>query len=332
MRYEPLDPMKMDDSVAATLSDVATRTDAIDDPDPLPRSAESFRLARQYGHDNRPTDFMWLAVDNDDVVRGCAEMELSIWDNPQLAFTNVSADPELWGTGVRTALLDLTIAAAREHGRTQLLAWTTGGGEQEAFHVRHGFEPGLRMARRTLLPTKLDLAEVQRLHDDAADRASEYELVRLDGRAPDELIPSLISLFEAINDAPLDDLDVEPDEFPVERVRAYDDAMEARRQHVYRIMARHRPSGDFAGHTILCVDETRPGVAFQEDTSVVGAHRGHRLGMLLKSAMVLWMRDERPELERIDTTNAYTNTHMIAVNDELGCTVTGAGVALQLSL
>ena len=34
--------------------------------------------------------------------------------------------------------------------------------------------------------------------------------------------------------------------------------------------------------SLLCVDEFAPGVAFQEDTSVVRAYRGHRLGLLMK--------------------------------------------------
>ncbi|MBA2697351.1 MAG: hypothetical protein H0U61_01080, partial [Nocardioidaceae bacterium] len=81
-----------------------------------------------------------------------------------------------------------------------------------------------------------------------------------------------------------------------------------------------------------CVDESRPGVAMQEDTTVVGSHRGHRLGMLLKATMLLWMRDANSGLETIDTWNAESNTHMIAINDALGCTVNAHGAALQRHL
>ena len=108
--------------------------------------------------------------------------------------------------------------------------------------------------------------------------------------------------------------------------------MQKRRQQVYRLMARHRRTGEWAGHTILCVDGTRPGYAVQEDTSVVRDHRGHRLGMLLKASMLLWMRETHPELTTIDTWNATSNSHMIAVNEALGCEVSQLGVAMQRTL
>ncbi len=48
--------------------------------------------------------------------------------------------------------------------------------------------------------------------------------------------------------------------------------------------------------------------------------------------MLLWMRDERPELTLIDTWNAESNTYMIAVNEQLGCELVYEGSALQLKL
>ena len=45
-------------------------------------------------------------------------------------------------------------------------------------------------------------------------------------------------------------------------------------------ISRHRSSGSWAGHTVFCIDEFDPEVGHQEDTSVVPAHRGHRLGLL----------------------------------------------------
>jgi hypothetical protein len=87
------------------------------------------------------------------------------------------------------------------------------------------------------------------------------------------------------------------------------------------VMARHRATGDWAGQSMLCVNEFSPAEAFQEDTSVVRAHRGHRLGLLMKAAMLRWVGDERPEVGTIDTWNAAGNHHMIAVNERLGATV-----------
>ena len=91
--------------------------------------------------------------------------------------------------------------------------------------------------------------------------------------------------------------------------------------HLGGVLARHRTSGEWAGLSMLCVDEFAPTVAFQEDTSVVRAHRGHRLGLLMKADMLRWISQERPEVTAADTWNATNNHHMIAVNERLGATV-----------
>jgi hypothetical protein len=141
------------------------------------------------------------------------------------------------------------------------------------------------------------------------------------GPTPDDMLADMVTLHAAINDAPLDDPEAEDDHWDVERVQRYDAAMAARRQTVHRVLARHRDSGEWAGISMLCVDEFSPSVAFQEDTSVVRAHRGHRLGLLMKADMLRWVSRERPEISAIDTWNATSNHHMIAVNERLGARV-----------
>ena len=54
---------------------------------------------------------------------------------------------------------------------------------------------------------------------------------------------------------------------------------------------------------------------------MAGPHRGHRLGLLVKVAMLEWLAEREPQLTRIVTGNADGNEHMIAINDELGYTV-----------
>jgi hypothetical protein len=69
---------------------------------------------------------------------------------------------------------------------------------------------------------------------------------------------------------------------------------------------------------VVAVEAERPGVGHQQGTSVVRAHRGHRLGLLLNTDMMLWLADAEPELRTVDTFNAESNDHMIAANEELG--------------
>lgn len=57
---------------------------------------------------------------------------------------------------------------------------------------------------------------------------------------------------------------------------------------------------------------------FQEDTLVVAAHRGNRLGMLVKTANFDRVRRAWPTMRRIYTWNADENGHMLAINTDMG--------------
>jgi hypothetical protein len=61
-------------------------------------------------------------------------------------------------------------------------------------------------------------------------------------------------------------------------------------------------------------------------TAVVRAHRGHRLGLLIKLAMLEWLAEAEPEQRWILTGNAETNEHMIAINEALGYQKVGGPV------
>jgi RimJ/RimL family protein N-acetyltransferase len=114
-----------------------------------------------------------------------------------------------------------------------------------------------------------------------------------------------------------------------ERVRAYERAQIESGFRFRRVVARHCPTGELAGHTVLVVDSESPHIADQHDTSVVRAHRGHRLGLLLKSEMLLWLAEAEPQVTRIHTDNAESNRHMIAVNERLGYRPAGRNLEFQ---
>ena len=84
---------------------------------------------------------------------------------------------------------------------------------------------------------------------------------------------------------------------------------------------------------MVVVDGERPELGEQHDTSVVAAHRGHRLGLLLKTDMNLWLaRGCSPSSTEISTWNAESNDHMIGVNEAIGYRVMGRELEFQKSL
>jgi hypothetical protein len=221
---------------------------------------------------------------------------------------------------------------ARRAGRTSL---GTDGWESErttAFAARFGLERRSQGIMRRQHLAELAPGLAQRLFDEAAAMAGDYELVRILGRTPAELVDAMVELVSAINDAPTDDLDIEDEVFSPERLAAYEDAALARGNRLYRLVARHRTTGELGGHTVVAVEDQRPEIADQHDTAVAKAHRGHRLGLLLKAGMLLWLAEAEPQVATIDTWNAESNDHMIGVNEELGYRVMGRELQFQKSL
>jgi hypothetical protein len=73
-----------------------------------------------------------------------------------------------------------------------------------------------------------------------------------------------------------------------------------------------------AAVTAVETDPDNPAWAHQLLTAVTREHRGHRLGLLVKTAMLEWLATAEPAVEHIVTGNAAVNQHMIDINEQLG--------------
>ena len=229
-------------------------------------------------------------------------------------------------------MLEALVEEIRASGRTSIGIDGWDSESTRGFAARHGLEPKSSAIQRRQWLADLDWAEIERLHKEAAAAASAYDVVRCTGRTPDDELDALAVMAGSINDAPTDDLDIEDEVFSAERMRAYEDAQLQRGRSLFRTMARYRESGELAGHSVVVVDGERPELGEQHDTSVVAAHRGHKLGLLLKTDMNLWLREVQPQLVEISTWNAESNDFMIGVNEAIGYRVMGRELEFQKSL
>ena len=303
------------DAVSAALQ-VVNAVSLVDSPWEPPELLEHFEAQLRHGWDGEPEVPYLGTVDGRAVAVGT--LDLPERDNRHYAWLSVQVHPDHRRRGYGSALLEHLAELAQEAGRTTAGIY---GWESEAtngFASRHRFEKKSQAIMRRQRLAEVERADLEKIYDESAHAASSYELVRVVGRTPAELMDAMVELTAAINDAPTDDLDVEDEVFTPERLTAYEDAVLASGNRLYRLVARHKETGELGGHTVIGVDGARPAIAHQHDTAVVRAHRGHRLGLLLKSAMLLWLADVEPQVETVDTWNAESNDHMIAVNERLG--------------
>jgi GNAT superfamily N-acetyltransferase len=315
---------------ASSISDgvrVRKAVRAVDSPWQHPSTDAGLAGELRYGWDLEP-DVAFLVMADDEAV-GFATYSISEYDNLHLAWLDVEIHPEHRRRGHGSEALAALIETIKALGRTSIGIAGWDGDGPRAFAAHHGFELASVAVNRRQYPLELDWPAIEQHHEAALERAQDYELVRRTERTPDDELAALAEMTAAINDAPTDDLDIEDNVFTPARVRDYETAQLAQHAGFYRVYARRRSSGELAGQTVVAVDANRPGVAEQHDTSVLQAHRGHRLGLLLKSEMVLWLRAAEPQLKEIDTWNAESNDFMIGVNELLGYRIMGRELAFQ---
>ncbi len=307
-----------DDEVGcADAAALLTATTLLDCPKAVLPTARSYAADLLYGWDCDPGQ-AYLARDDSGALIGLLKVDLPTYDNTNTAWFEAEVHPDHRGRGLGSELVRYGEELAAKAGRDTLGMFQWDLPKAHTFALKHGYEEKAIEVNRRQDVAALDWSTVQKLYDEAVDASSAYELVRVSDRLPDEMLEDMVAVTATINDAPRDDLDIEDDEFTPERLRAYEKAQLAHDRTIYRVIARERATGVLAGHSTITVERERPHIGEQADTAVSRDHRGHRLGALVKTGMLLWLREAEPALTQIDTWNAESNSHMIAINEQLG--------------
>ena len=303
---------------------------AVDAPHWPSSTVASFTAHLRHGWDGDPSQ---VAVHRDGArVAAVLELSLPTWDNTHLGFVEVTVDPMLRRRGIGRGLFEAGVDRVRAAGRDVVLSSCFLGTAGVAFLETMGLKRAIEEAERRLDLRSLDEERLDQEYGAAARRAEAYELVHMPGSVPDALMADVVRMTASINDAPTGDLEIEDEIFSPERVRAFETAQVAAGRRLYRLAARERATGELSGHTVVAVESERPWWGWQYDTTVVPAHRGHRLGLLLKIAMVRWLAEEEPQLCTLDTWNATSNSYMVHVNEVLGYRVVAHGGEWQVRL
>ncbi len=316
-----------DRAAIAAWVDVHNAAEALDAPWQPPFTVHRAEGDIRFGWDGEP-DIPFLG--GADGERGAAGwVPASDYANLDAAWLMVGVRPDRRREGLGTEMLAVLERYVRDLGRGVVGTFGWAGSPVDPFVTAHGYAPKAWEAQRRQVIAEVDWDRVEALHAEALARAGDYDLLRWVGPSPEAELAGIAAVTASINDAPTDDLVWEDEAFPPDRVAAYERVQQVRGDLLHRLMARHRGTGELAGHTVVAVDGERPYHAEQHDTSVMPAHRGHRLGLLLKTGMNLWLREAQPQLAQVDTWNAESNTHMLAVNDAIGYRVVGRHVLYQ---
>ncbi len=248
---------------------------------------------------------------------------LPMLDNTTTAELALEVDPAHRRQGHGSAMLEHLLAEVGAQGRTTIQVQVNRPWElpQErcpgaGFARRHGFrEAMVEVMRRLDLP--VEEAVLARLDPDLDG----YTVRSWIGRVPDDLVEQWAVLDSSLTlEAPTGDLHVEAQVADVGAVRDGEELFAAQGRTPYRAVAL-AADGTVVGYTEVVTTVHEPGRAYQWGTLVHRDHRGHRLGTALKVAALRLLQAEVSPAGPVDhviTWNAQSNTHMVAVNEQLG--------------
>ena len=241
-------------------------------------------------------------------------------ENTDVCELGIWVHPERLGESLHRLMFDHLDTIEKARGRTRYWGW--GDLVDEATKTFWQDELGYKLAYEERISRcnlgQVDQALMKQWIDRASDRAAGYRLVRAEAPLDNEMLGYLAQGLEAMNDAPLDDLDLQHETFDVNRARDVETLQVMSRSAYRLIFAIETATGDLAGYTSMRIPEAEPALSQQGDTVTVAAHRNQGIGRWLKADMWSWLRDTRPEVEFLNTGNAESNRAMLAINEAMG--------------
>jgi GNAT superfamily N-acetyltransferase len=202
----------------------------------------------------------------------------------------------------------------------------------EQFMTAIGAQAAMRAVTNQLVMAEVPDGLLQQWIDQGRQSSGSYRLGFWEGSYPHEALESMARIRQAMNEAPLDDLEVNDMEWTPEMIMQYDATLEARKIKRWTYYVQENDTGEVVGYTEMYWSPDKPALGQQGDTAVLRAHRNHGLGRWLKAEMLQKVQAERPEAALIRTGNANSNAPMLKINHELGFTPYRAETLWQVPL
>jgi GNAT superfamily N-acetyltransferase len=296
----------------------------VDEPVEPPMAAGNFRVDLRKGFDNEPGE-SWVGYDDSGGVVAFYRLNLPDLENKDRAFLHLVVHPDARRRGIGRELLRHGAGRAEANSRTTLEGYAAEDGAGDSFARAVGAKLVIEEVRRIQHLGKIAPGTIGALRAHAERAAAGYSLVTWTGPIPEKYLAAAAAVNNAYNDAPHPE-GVEDSIWDADRMRERTGIVQRLGvMRGYGVAAINDASGEMAGFTEVLIAPEYPAWGFQQLTAVIRTHRGHRLGLLLKTAMLQWLAEAEPRLEWIATGNAAENAHMIAVNEELGYEVVKPG-------
>ncbi|WP_431807232.1 N-acetyltransferase family protein [Microbacterium paraoxydans] len=303
-------------------------------PDLAPDAAQ---MLPAWQDDSDTLNLGFVARDGEDIA-GMVSLAFAQEADARAVEIDLLVPEEHWGRGIEDALLERAENEARARGRDTLQFWSlhrpqesdrmlvprTGWGRIPATAVSDLLEArGFtleQVERNSEFDLRADPAPVRAMLESALEHAGpDYRVREWMFPTPPELRTGYAAVLARLStDAPSGDMDFVAEVWDADRVERRDARLTAAGQAVSVVAVEHVPSGDLVAYNELLIGADRTGVTHQFGTLVSSAHRGHRLGTIVKCANLLRWRELMPDSPAVSTFNAEENRPMLDINEAVG--------------
>jgi len=271
---------------------------------------------------------------------GVGMMELALRDNLHAAEITVAVHPARRRRGAGRALVERMAQVATADGRRTLNSIVDVPTSRATTHpsvpfaLSGGFVATMPGHERHLqVPIDPERQAALRRVVAEARQAADYRILTFEAPWPAARESDQCELLRVMStDEPAGDGERQEEVWDAERLRDNDALRSARGTPKLVAVAEHAPSGRLVAASELLLSPDVPDQAWQLETVVHPAHRGHRLGLAVKLANLEFLARRAPGVRLVSTGNAAVNGPMIAVNDMLGFEVVAQGTFWQRQL
>lgn len=293
-----------------------------------------------YATDDAADSSMFLMAYDGDRCIGFLHADAPRHDNTHHVHVEFRVLPGIDAVVVLDAVWPHFLDYCREEERTSITFWeqsrqdsptidaASGDGAVESTPVTEWLTAKGFVLDQVEIAGTLDVAAAAEARPSGEDvgvaKQGRYRLRTWAGPTPPELIDGMARLRARMNvEAPHGNRPIEEEKWDADRIRREEaETVAAGRIGLWAVAL--DGSDEPVAYTYLQCPGGRPEVAFQMDTFVRRADRGHGLGMAVKAANLRQLRSSRPDVARLHTWNAGENRWMLVINRELGFTPTSA--------
>ena len=235
--------------------------------------------------------------------------------NGKTVRTWIATHPDHRNKGLGTAFVSLLCQRGLELGKTEI-SFSASALSGQNFMKRFTTKIALDAAENRLTLKEVNWESIEQWHTESKLK-SPTTVVETYESIPDDVIVEFAKLQTSVlNDVPFGDLGLKFTITP-DQIRKWEN-FSRQLKNVSITKITREQDGRISGMTEIKVNTSLPTVIDQGLTGVLREFRGRNLGMLLKSEMLLTIKERFPNAQFIITGNADENAPMLRINHALG--------------